>query len=70
MGGWSAAVVGGGFGVDEEAADLGGVEFEGAFEGGDDLVDAGHGRSSGRVQWQLAWMRSEPWVSIDSTGQQ
>jgi len=42
-----AAVVGGGFGVDEEAVDLGGVEFEGAFEGGDDGVDAGHGEVVG-----------------------
>jgi len=38
----SAAVVGGGFGVDEEAGDFGGVEFEGAFERGDDGVDVGH----------------------------
>jgi len=37
-----AAVVGGGLGVDEEAADFGAVEFEGVFEFGDDLVDAGH----------------------------
>jgi hypothetical protein len=29
--------------VDEEAADFGGVEFEGVFESGDDLVDTGHG---------------------------
>ena len=34
--------------MDEEAADLGGVEFEGAFEGGDDLVDAGHGEVVGQ----------------------
>jgi hypothetical protein len=43
-----AAIVGGGFGVDQEAADLGGVEFEGAFEGGDDLVDLGHGEVVGQ----------------------
>ena len=35
----SAAVVGGGLGVDEEAGDFGAVDFEGVFEGGDDLVD-------------------------------
>ena len=39
----SAAVVGGGFRVDEEAADFRGCELIGVFEGGDDLVDAGHG---------------------------
>ena len=44
----SAAVVGGGFGVDEEAADFGAVEFEGVFERGDDLVDAGHGKIVGQ----------------------
>jgi len=33
--------------VDEEAADLGVVEFEGVFEFGDDLVDAGHGEIVG-----------------------
>jgi hypothetical protein len=38
-----AAVVRGGFGVNEEAVDLGAVKFEGIFELGDDLVDAGHG---------------------------
>ncbi len=43
----SAAVVGGGLGVDEEAGDLGAVEFEGVFEGGDDLVDSGHGEIVG-----------------------
>ncbi len=42
------AVVGGGFGVDEEAADLGGIEFEGVLEFGDDLVDAGHGEIVGQ----------------------
>jgi len=45
--GWLAAVVGGGFGMDEEAADLGAVEFEGVFEFGDDLVDTGHGEIVG-----------------------
>ena len=39
----SAAVVGGGFGVDEEAADFRDFELEGVFEGGNDLVDAAHG---------------------------
>ena len=41
MGFWliSAAVVGGGFGVNEEAADLGTVDFERVFERRDDLVD-------------------------------
>ena len=28
--------------MDEEAAYFGGVEFEGVFQGGDDLVDTGH----------------------------
>jgi len=42
-----AAVVGGGFGVDEEAADFGAVELEGVFEFGDDLVYAGHGEVVG-----------------------
>jgi hypothetical protein len=42
-----AAVVGGGFGVDEETADFGAVEFEGAFEGGDDVVNLGHGEVVG-----------------------
>ena len=42
-----AAVVGGGFGVDEEAAYFGVFEFEGAFEGGDDVVDFGHGEIVG-----------------------
>ena len=41
-------VVGGGFGVDEEARDLGGVEFEGALERGDDGVDARHGQIVGQ----------------------
>jgi len=45
-----AAVVGGGFGVDEEAADLRGVELEGVLEGGDDGVNAGHGE----VVWEGA----------------
>ena len=43
----SAAVVGGGFGVDQEAVDFGGIELECAFEGGDDRVDAGHGEVVG-----------------------
>ncbi len=43
-----AAVVGGGFGVDEKAVDLGGVELERAFERGDDGVDAGHGEIVGQ----------------------
>lgn len=43
-----AAIVGGRFGVDEEAADLGFVEFEGVLEGGNDLVDAGHGKVVGQ----------------------
>ena len=42
-----AAVVGGGFRVDEEAADFGDFELEGVFEGGDDLVDAAHGELVG-----------------------
>ena len=33
--------------MDEEAGDLGAVEFEGVFEGGDDLVDSGHGEVVG-----------------------
>ena len=37
-----AAVVGGGFGVDEDAGYLGVVEAEFAFEVGDDFVHAGH----------------------------
>ena len=45
--GWLAAVVGGGFGMDEKAADFGAVEFEGVFEFGDDLVDTGHGEIVG-----------------------
>ncbi len=44
----SAAVVGGGFGVDEEADDFGGVGFEGGFEGGDGGVDVGHGEVVGQ----------------------
>lgn len=43
----SAAVVGGGFGMDEEPAYFGGVQFEGAFEGGDDGVDLRHGKVVG-----------------------
>jgi hypothetical protein len=43
-----AAIVGRGFGVDEEAADLGVVDFEGAFEGGDDLVNPRHGEVVGQ----------------------
>ena len=42
-----AAVVGGGFGVDEEAGDLGGFALELAFELGDELVDARHGEVVG-----------------------
>ena len=34
--------------MNEEAADLGGVEFEGVFERGDDLVDPGHGEVVGQ----------------------
>ena len=60
-----AAIVGGGFGVDEESADLGVFEFEGAFEGGDDGVDFGSwGGRQARVQWQLTWMRSWPWLGM------
>ena len=33
--------------MDEEAADLRCIEFEGALEGGDDLVDTGHGEVVG-----------------------
>ena len=33
--------------MDEEAADLGVVQFEGVFEFGDDLVDTGHGEIVG-----------------------
>ena len=33
--------------MDEEATDLGAIEFEGVFEFGDDLVDAGHGEIVG-----------------------
>ena len=43
-----AAVVGGGFGVDEQAVDFGRVEFERAFERGDDGVDARHGEVVGQ----------------------
>src|SRR5580704_15768344 len=43
-----AAVVGGGFGVDEEAADLGAIEFEGVFEFGNDFVHAGHRKIVGQ----------------------
>ena len=46
--GQSAAVVGGGFGVDEQAVDLGRDEFEGALQRGDDGVDAGHGQVVGQ----------------------
>jgi hypothetical protein len=42
-----AAIVGGWFGMDEKAADLGAIEFEGVLEFGDDLVDAGHGEIVG-----------------------
>ena len=42
-----AAIVGGGFGVDQKPADFGAVEFERVFEFGDDLVDAGHGEIVG-----------------------
>ena len=38
----SAPVVGGGFGMDEEAVDFGGDQLEGAFECGYDGVDARH----------------------------
>jgi hypothetical protein len=48
LAGWLAAVVGGGFGVDEKAADFGAIEFEGVFELGNDLVDAGHGEIVGK----------------------
>jgi hypothetical protein len=34
--------------VDEQAVDLGGVEFEGAFQRGDDGVDADHGEVVGQ----------------------
>ena len=34
--------------MDEEAAYFGVFEFEGAFEGGDDLVDFGHGEAVGQ----------------------
>ena len=33
--------------MDEEAGDFGAVEFEGVFEGGDDLVDPRHGEVVG-----------------------
>ena len=33
--------------MDEETADFGGVKLEGVFEGGDDLVNAGHGKIVG-----------------------
>lgn len=38
-----AAVVSSGFGVDEEADDLGAGGFEGGLESGDGGVDVGHG---------------------------
>ena len=44
----SAAVVRGGFGMDEETADFGSIEFEGVFEGGDDLVNARHWEGVGQ----------------------
>src|SRR5664279_935768 len=43
-----AAVVGGGLGVDEEAVDLGRVQFECSFQGGHDGVDASHGKAVGQ----------------------
>ena len=44
----SAAIVCGWLGVDKEAGDFGAVDFEGVFEGGDDLVDARHGEIVGQ----------------------
>ena len=43
-----AAVVGGGFGVDQETADLRGFKLEGVLKGGDDLVDVAHGKFVGQ----------------------
>ncbi len=64
-----AAVVGGGFGMDEEAADLGGLEFKSAFEGGDDLVDLGHGEVVGEGAVAVDLMRSAPllWARVTKT---
>jgi hypothetical protein len=42
-----AAIVGGGFGMDEEAGDFGGVYFERALQGRDDGMDLGHGEVVG-----------------------
>ncbi len=42
-----AAVVGSGFGVDEDAGDLGVIEAEFTFEVGDDVVNGGHGEIVG-----------------------
>jgi len=47
----------GGLGVDEQAVDLGATSLK-ALPARDDGVDAGHGRSSARVQWQETWVRS------------
>src|SRR6185437_7728395 len=40
----SAAGIGGRFGMNQQAADLGSVEFEGAFQCGDDGMDLSHGQ--------------------------
>ena len=70
----SAAVVGSGFGVDEEAADLGVVEFERVFECGDDLVDLRHGKvvGQGAVAIDLDTIvdaRYEDLVDIENLGE-
>lgn len=44
----SAAIVGGGLGVDEETNNLGEIGFEGGLESGDGGMDVGHGKVVGK----------------------
>ena len=55
----SAAVVGGGLGVDEQAIDLGGLEFECAFERGNDGVNARHRQVIEECSAKVRYARSK-----------
>ena len=54
--------------MDEEAADFGAIEFEGVFEFGDDLVDAGHGEIVGEGAVAVDLDALDALLAVDSEG--
>ena len=60
--------------MDEKTADFGGVELEGVFEGGDDLVDAGHGEIVGESAVAVdldavVYASDEDFVDVEDLGE-